>query len=1004
MSIAPWDSFAAGGDFFDPFEGRKVSTTVSFFEDPFANQLPKNGWCGVPRFYSDSVEKKQCGPRFYSAVKKEPTRRRPWQKQQQQQPRRDKAPKKEAFEGVSYTSYHSFDLPEDEDEETEEESVPSLTIEKEWALPAIAEDTAVFAKLPSLKKVTPEEVPLDASIDEYERVAQERALRRVHRWLHQTGLVDELCVDPKTLPQNRYSSQDSITTTKSQEGIEIGPHGVTLLGDGDGIQVATHFKQFRAVTLREMDKIDDELVQHERTLPDHPKDDIRKYPPIVQSTVHARLNIGRVFTEVDYFNKIPETCDLLTTELAETEGDWEQVKDIVDDHVAMQSFLVGLAPAWLERAEDKRKVEAFLTPSIRAVRELGHHVRSKLLLGIGTAFGEGNVDDVKCLVDAMQLYENEVEELNTANQPHVKIAQAIMVTGIKKIAMERILEDSDIRGHEVFQCFQEEAADDAVSTTAEQAIFDAVIKASETLLEAIDVVNEELIPLFPSSWNVFPIWAACVGSVCSQYFLQQIGGQEGNHLTFLTPNQLLKSLTWIESFREKVGFSSVNLDNYKPEFVTAQDLMKADMGHKSLAKVVTVLWDIHRLLEDQFILATQVQTNNWLDSVFAQDHSKSQTTEGRLITSLPEDLWVLASAHLTTIKERVARDSSVFFHAAMIIFGCLQVKQRIAWREYHEDVETCCAAANDAMRMIELAEVELEDIKYDSEFSAEQFAQLDTMLEQVTTQFVKDAVYSAKKVHIFMFVPIENALAGRMFELEWEELTHNDIAVTVVRTLDDYLGDMEKWLEESMLRKVIDAIVRATVNFYIKNLLLKSIRRKRHTFSDPKRALQRISGDICTFEDFFEGWVEKFPALERVLEIEFEVLYAILELLEIGVGTSHGRDPSDFFPFLLKKIGRLDGTKFLCCQMWHLLSVDGGRKMRDLFDDAKDRLVVLDEVLKEACDPSLQLGNVVEDIVVQLRERLKVKSKVTNVRKSLVTKAGKIKKRASQAIDRVAAA
>ena len=78
--------------------------------------------------------------------------------------------------------------------------------------------------------------------------------------------------------------------------------------------------------------------------------------------------------------------------------------------------------------------------------------------------------------------------------------------------------------------------------------------------------------------------------------------------------------------------------------------------------------------------------------------------------------------------------------------------------------------------------------------------------------------------------------------------------------------------------------------------------------------------------------------------------------------------------------------------------------MRDLFDDAKDRLVVMDEVLKEACDPSLQLGNVVEDIVVQLRERLKVKSKVTNVRKSLVTKAGKIKKRASQAIDRVAAA
>jgi hypothetical protein len=395
MSITPWAPFDSDGgdDFFDPYEGRKVTSTEAFYEDPFANSLPDDGWCRVP-----------C--RFSSKLNQSKRRRR--LQLFRQKTRQEQELRKEPIDAVSFMSYHSYDLDEGE---TEEESEPSMSIDREQTLVTIDENTTVFAKIPSLKRVPSNDLPTNASMDDFERIAQDRAFRRIQKWLHQTGLVDELGVDPKTLPQNRYSSDDSVTTNKSQEGFEVGRHGVTL--EGDSKKIAAHFSQFKVITLREMDKIDDNIQQLRRTLPDIFKDNIEKYPPIVRSTVNARLNIGRAFAEVDYFNNLRQSCDRLTTELAQTGDDWNQVKDIVDDHVAMQSFLVELVIQWLQRPGDKQKIHAYLAPSIREVRELGHLIRSTLLSGIGQAFGEGNIDDIKNLVSAMELYENELEELRT---------------------------------------------------------------------------------------------------------------------------------------------------------------------------------------------------------------------------------------------------------------------------------------------------------------------------------------------------------------------------------------------------------------------------------------------------------------------------------------------------------------------------------------------------------------------------------------------------------------
>jgi hypothetical protein len=65
------------------------------------------------------------------------------------------------------------------------------------------------------------------------------------------------------------------------------------------------------------------------------------------------------------------------------------------------------------------------------------------------------------------------------------------------------------------------------------------------------------------------------------------------------------------------------------------------------------------------------------------------------------------------------------------------------------------------------------------------------------------------------FEPIEEEIGTALFDVEWEEsLTHNELALTLVRTLEDYMGDLEVWLEELMVRKVVDALIIGTINLH----------------------------------------------------------------------------------------------------------------------------------------------------------------------------------------------
>jgi hypothetical protein len=78
------------------------------------------------------------------------------------------------------------------------------------------------------------------------------------------------------------------------------------------------------------------------------------------------------------------------------------------------------------------------------------------------------------------------------------------------------------------------------------------------------------------------------------------------------------------------------------------------------------------------------------------------------------------------------------------------------------------------------------------------------------------------RVDVYIFEPIEEEIGTALFDAQWEEtIAHNELALMLVCTLEDYMGDLEIWLEGLMVRKVVDGLVIATINFYISVSLRK---------------------------------------------------------------------------------------------------------------------------------------------------------------------------------------
>jgi hypothetical protein len=178
-------------------------------------------------------------------------------------------------------------------------------------------------------------------------------------------------------------------------------------------------------------------------------------------------------------------------------------------------------------------------------------------------------------------------------------------------------------------------------------------------------------------------------------------------------------------------------------------------------------------------------------------------------------------------------------------------------------------------------------------------------------------------------------IANDLFSREWEDImVHNEVAVSIVKTISDYLTDIGQYVEHPFLyHKIVASLVRGTVCFYTQCFVKKAhtIRRvmkrdfankraQRLAFVSSKRAIMRITYDVEVFQNFFDQLAKGNTTLSRLITDELFVLVILIECMWLAVS---GRNESldEFILVVHQKISGADSavTRHLLSDIWLLL-------------------------------------------------------------------------------------
>eukprot|EP00984_Skeletonema_dohrnii_P019223 scaffold9147_cov118-Skeletonema_dohrnii-CCMP3373.AAC.1 len=882
-------------------------------------------------------------------------------------------------------------------------------------------------ELPSIK-----EAVNDLALVDFEKKAEDRAVNIVSTWLFDAGLIDELLVNgAMNIGMNNTSqssskvpsSSHSVMSEKTSEGQEIGMHGFPLVGaEGAELKMDKETNKLRGMIQRDLSIINARLndgvaasgleVQELVNAVSATKDDIgrlrelttyisdgqisdrdefllAKYP-YMRKAINARRNINRTFRELEFFSQIPSTCDRLRDELHGgewTAEEWSTIRNVSMEHVELEIMLV--------EAENSMKssqhnfnvamVDNFLSAHVQNVWELGDEIRMRIISGIGSAFdlSINNPAGMVALVEAVEVYERAAESFEKKRQERGDSGD-LRFTNMRAAALEQLYQDFELRGVEMFRGVHEHAADIADEEDAANTQFTAVLKAATELVTEIDIVKHQMSPCFAPHWHVEALWSSCVAHVCSNHIVQQIGGPDGQNLPDLTITQLLELVAWVEYFRETIEetFPEVasKRDTKKTYFEERPELFAGDKrtvnmknATDSLAWVNNMLWEVHRLAQEEFLVRTRSQTDEWLDKVYGSESVKNQSADGKLTTSLCEDVFSFSSVQLRTIQERLSKKSDALILAVCIILSHMRSKQIHARNNYLQDLETCCAASNDFTRMSEKCEDMVAELMGQCEFAQDMVATLEASSNELMGVYSSDAVYSARSVHIYVFDPIDEEIGVRLFEESWEvEMVQNDLALSLVRTLEDFHEDLEHYMDDFMVVKSVMSLMSATVIFYTKCLLQRAEKHrnnKKPFFGDVKTALDRMTGDIKVMKEYFESLVPQMPALKKNIEKDFEIISTIHELMCIAAGLSVS-EAEDFILVLQKRVRDVGITKHIVGDLWHLVAPTEERYVWELVDSMEDTLVAIapvdDALALEVNDRSYVKGLRLDEMAVKL--------------------------------------
>lgn len=714
---------------------------------------------------------------------------------------------------------------------------------------------------------------------------------------------------------------------------------------------------------------------------------IQNYPHL-KKTVNARRNLNRCFRELGFFSQIPDTCERLREQLYAgeyTAHEWTNLRDVCREHVELEIFLVEAEVGMKARLQDhgehkshppsirgksfgrqafldmglvhnSSEVDHFLKEHVKNVWELGDEIRIRLLSGIGAAFdlSRMNPAGMVALVEAVEVYEIAADEYKTVHGVESGSIQNLRFTDMRSAALSTLYKDMEVRGLDIFKDIVMQAADNADEEDATNQEFSSVLRAAGELMREITFVKNQMAPCFPSYWAIETIWTTSVAHLCSHQILQQIGGQEGHKLCDLTVTQLLGLVAFVESFRGVVEDTFPDLGNIstsKTYFDRPPELLMdgnksvdVKTAKDSLAWVNNTLWLVHDSAKDEFLYRTKDQIIQTVENIYANERETEVTGEGKIYTLLCQDIFGFVGVQLKTIRDHLTRRSEAMVQSVGVIVKTLYDVQVQSRDKFLTDFETCCAASNDFLQMSEAVDDVVAEIRNETSLSPVVMESLQEQSAALIGLYSADAVYAGQKTHVYIFEPIEEAITVDLFGVDWlETMTNNELALTLVRTVEDFMEDLENFLDEFMIQKVVEALVSASVIFYIRSLLGKASLHKSNRdsfFADNRRALDRMSADVAIMKEYFDEQAKSMASLKRIIDREFEVLETFQEMIAIAAGLSQS-DPHDFILVLQKRIRNITITKLIVGDIYHLVQPSGERSVYELVDSMEEEMMVM---------------------------------------------------------------
>lgn len=335
--------------------------------------------------------------------------------------------------------------------------------------------------------------------------------------------------------------------------------------------------------------------------------------------------------------------------------------------------------------------------------------------------------------------------------------------------------------------------------------------------------------------------------------------------------------------------------------------------------------------------------------------NKSVTT-GVITTSLAEDIFFLVDVQLNVLHDFLQEagilnsDSGedVIEDGLLAIFRCIWAEQTRHRYTFLTSFDLCCATANDFFRMMTKIEDLMTILEQKYPFLEWNALEGDTKTEVIrreahdlATLFVGDAVYAAQSAHLFVMRSVrESTVDKELFSRDWEDrYTHNEVIIAMIRVFEEYNNDLQNFLcNEYLYHKVVVALVRGTVCYYVQTLLKKasyvrnkSSRKLAHKFKSeeqrrrelplecPARALCRMMYDIRILQDYFQKISKDSTPLTRVVANEMNILTVIHEFLGLAVGHTGLDSLEEFIVVLHKRTGAdWDVTRHFLSDLWSL--------------------------------------------------------------------------------------